>query len=68
MLRSLILLSALLFVAIFPAHAHHGWSEYDSVSVLNLTGLIKESGYEHPHGHIRLETPGKTWLVVLAHW
>jgi hypothetical protein len=48
------------------AHAHHGWSEYDSSKTLNLTGVIKESGYEHPHGHIRLETPGKTWLVILA--
>ena len=48
------------------AHAHRGWSEYDSTKTLNLTGVIRESGYEHPHGHIRLETPGKTWLVVLA--
>jgi len=24
------------------------------------------SGYEHPHGHVRLEAPGKTWNVVLA--
>lgn len=48
------------------ASAHHGWNEYDSSKTLNLTGVIKESGYEHPHGHIRLETPGKTWLVVLA--
>ena len=49
-----------------PALAHHGWSEYDSDKPLNLTGVIKESGYEHPHGHVRLEVPGKTWLVVLA--
>jgi hypothetical protein len=48
------------------AHAHHGWSEYDSSKALTLAGVIKESGYEHPHGHIRLETPGKTWFVVLA--
>jgi hypothetical protein len=46
--------------------AHHGWSEYDSSKVLKLTGKIVESGYEHPHGHVRLETPGKTWSVVLA--
>jgi Family of unknown function (DUF6152) len=46
--------------------AHHGWSEYDSSKPLTLTGVIKESGYEHPHGHIRLETSGKTWSVVLA--
>jgi hypothetical protein len=45
---------------------HHGWSEYDSAKGLKLTGKIVESGYEHPHGHVRLETPGKTWNVVLA--
>jgi hypothetical protein len=49
-----------------PAAAHHGWSEYDSAKTLNLTGVVKESGYEHPHGHLRLETPGKTWMVILA--
>lgn len=46
--------------------AHHGWSEYDSTKELKLTGKIVESGYEHPHGHVRLEVPGKTWEVVLA--
>jgi hypothetical protein len=46
--------------------AHHGWSEYDSSKALTLRGKIVESGYEHPHGHVRLETPGKTWNVVLA--
>ena len=40
--------------------AHHGWSEYDSSKALKLTGKIVESGYEHPHGHVRLEAPGKT--------
>ena len=48
------------------AFAHHGWSEYDSSKVLKLTGKITESGYEHPHGHVRLEADGKTWEVVLA--
>lgn len=48
------------------AAAHHGWSEYDSTKTLKLTGRIVESGYEHPHGFVRLETPGKTWVVVLA--
>jgi hypothetical protein len=47
-------------------HAHHGWSGYDSSKETTLTGVIRASGYEHPHGHIRLEVPGKTWLVVLA--
>ena len=36
------------------ALGHHGWSEYDSSKALKLTGKIVESGYEHPHGHVRL--------------
>ena len=48
------------------ASAHHGWSGYDSSKPLNVEGVIKEAGYEHPHGYIRLEVPGKVWNVVLA--
>jgi hypothetical protein len=48
------------------AWAHHGWSEYDSSKALKLTGKVVQSGYEHPHGHVRLEAPGKTWNVILA--
>jgi hypothetical protein len=61
------LLAALALTAfVAPALAHHGWSEYDSSQALTLTGKIIESGYEHPHGHIRLQTPTKTWNAVLA--
>ena len=61
------IVSTLLALTItLPAAAHHGWSEYDSTKPLTFTGKILESGYEHPHGHIRLETPGKKWHVVLA--
>ncbi|MFL6570761.1 MAG: DUF6152 family protein [Burkholderiales bacterium] len=66
----------ILFAAILAAPAtllaHHGWSEYDASKALKLTGRILQSGYEHPHGHVRLETKGegatagKTWNVVLA--
>jgi hypothetical protein len=59
-------LAAALLALAAPVLAHHGWSEYDSSQTLTLTGKIAESGYEHPHGHVRLETPGKTWIVVLA--
>lgn len=48
------------------AGAHHGWSEYDLSKPVTLTGTIVESGYEHPHGHIRLQVPDKVWQVVLA--
>lgn len=55
-------------LALMPAAAlaHHGWSGYDGSRVLNLTGTIREAGYEHPHGYVRLETSDKTWMVVLA--
>jgi len=48
------------------ALAHHGWSEYDAGQTLTLTGQVGESGYEHPHGYVKLVTPGKTWTAVLA--
>lgn len=60
-----ILVAAALVLPV-AAWAHHGWSEYDSSKALKLTGKVLASGYEHPHGHVRLETPGKTWNVVLA--
>jgi hypothetical protein len=59
------LLASLAFLPAL-ALAHHGWSEYDTAKALKLTGKIVESGYEHPHGHIRFAAPGKTWNVVLA--
>jgi hypothetical protein len=60
--------AALILAAGFAvtALAHHGWSEYDSTKLLKLSGKVVEAGYEHPHGYIRLATPGKTWLCVLA--
>lgn len=66
MFRINVLLFALVAVFSPPAAAHHGWSEYDASRELKLTGTIAESGYEHPHGHIKLVTPGKTWIAVLA--
>lgn len=48
------------------AWAHHGWSEYDASKPTELSGTIEASGYEHPHGFVRLKTTDKTWTVVLA--
>ena len=62
--QNLVLIAGLALPAI--GLAHHGWSGYDSSSPLKLAGIIREAGYEHPHGYVKLETPGKTWLVVLA--
>ena len=46
--------------------AHHGWSEYDQGKPLTETGIIKEYGYDNPHGFIKLEVSGKLRLVILA--
>lgn len=65
-IKTLVFPAVLVAALSVPAVAHHGWSEYDSSKELKLTGTIAESGYEHPHGHIKLVTPGKTWTAVLA--
>jgi hypothetical protein len=68
MKRSVVLAIALAvtFLALDRGLAHHGWSGYDSSQVLNLTGVIQESGYEHPHAYVKMEVGDKLWLVVLA--
>ncbi|HYI01808.1 DUF6152 family protein [Hyalangium sp.] len=48
------------------ALAHHGWSGYQSDKPSTLTGVIRESKYENPHGHVTLEVEGRKWHVVLA--
>ena len=48
------------------AAAHHGWGGYDATQVLTLTGTVKQSAFENPHGELQLETQGKVWRVVLA--
>ncbi len=65
MVRSVCSIAVLVLFAT-SGYAHHGWSEYDTAKALNLSGVVKAAGYEHPHGHVRLETPGKTWTVILA--
>jgi hypothetical protein len=58
---------ALLIAAVpLAAAAHHGWSEYDSSRPLTVSGTIAESGWEHPHGYVKLAAADKTWVVVLA--
>jgi hypothetical protein len=65
-MRNILLAGALVAATAGSAAAHHGWSGYDSDKTLTLSGTIKESGYEHPHGFVRLDASGKNWRVVLA--
>lgn len=55
-----------LAVAAAPAAAHHGWGGYDSTKPLDVTGTIRAVTFENPHGTLQLETPEKTWLVILS--
>lgn len=61
-----LILAATLTTLTAPAAAHHGWSGYDSSKETTLTGTIREAGYEHPHGFVKLNAGGKVWVVVLA--
>jgi hypothetical protein len=61
-----LILCAALILTVARVFAHHGWSGYDSSKVLEVKGTIVESGYEHPHGFVRLKGADKTWVVVLA--
>ena len=56
-------LAAMLPVA---ARAHHGWGSYQPDKPLTLTGIVKTSAFENPHGILGLQTPDKLWEVVLS--
>ena len=63
------LAAIIIFAAITPLAAHHGWSSYEEAKTIELTGVIEDSGYSNPHGFIRVRVDGekgKTWLVILA--
>ena len=64
-IRSLVLVFTL-FMVLPNAIAHHGWSEYEQTKLIKLTGKVMQSGYEHPHGFIKLSADGKEWIAVLA--
>ena len=65
MVPALALLVAL--VLVLPnTFAHHGWSEYEQDKLIKLSGKVTQSGYEHPHGFIKLSANGKQWIAVLA--
>ena len=64
----LLLIFGLFSIVLFSltVKAHHGWSEYEQDKLIKLTGKVTQSGYEHPHGFIKLSANGKQWIAVLA--
>ena len=63
-------LSMLLTIIVLGAgllYGHHGWTGYDETKLVQHTGIVKEAGYENPHGFVKIEVDKKTtWNVVLA--
>ena len=56
-----------LVVLVAAGALHHGWSNYDQETPMELTGTILESSYENPHGMMELEVEeDSAWTVVLA--
>jgi hypothetical protein len=47
-------------------YAHHGWTGYDETKLVQYTGVIKEAGYENPHGFVKIEVDKKIWNIILA--
>jgi hypothetical protein len=58
--------ATVLILAATSVDAHHGWGGYDTSKILRLTGTIRDSSYEHPHGMLRLAVDTTVWDVVLA--
>jgi hypothetical protein len=48
-----------LTISVTPAQAHHGWSGYDSSTLIALTGTILEVQYGNPHVMVSLEVPSE---------
>lgn len=66
LLRRQLAIGGTLLLLNVAVYAHHGWSEYDQTKTVKLTGKITQSGYEHPHGVVKLNADGKSWTIVLA--
>ena len=48
---------------------HHGWANYDTERVLNMTGTVREVKYGSPHVVIQFEPSGngaRKWEAILA--
>ena len=56
----------IVLIGVVVLYAHHGWTGYDETKTVQLTGVIKEAGYENPHGFVNLEVDKKVWHIVLA--
>ncbi len=64
--RGLALAAAAVALLATPALAHHGWSSYDSNTLVTIEGPILAADTGFPHAHIELQHEGERWDIVLA--
>ena len=57
LLTTLAAAGALFTVGTSSVAAHHGWSSYDSNTLVIATGVIREVHYANPHVTLSLEVP-----------
>jgi len=55
--RRLLAAAALAGVGVAPAHAHHGWSGFDTDRPLYLEGRATRVRWQNPHAQLDLELP-----------
>src|SRR5258708_1046134 len=68
-MRAILATMALVVALAATPLAHHRGTGYDEQKTLTLTGVIREMGYDNPHGYVNLQVDdgkGKTWHAVLA--
>lgn len=56
---ALVAAATFLAIGVGSAAAHHGWTGYDSNTLLILSGRITEVDYRNPHVQIVLEVPSE---------
>lgn len=65
MRRRTFVLTAVSFVAVSPALAHHGW-RWTADGNFELTGLIKTVKLGNPHGVLTVDADGEIWTVEVG--
>lgn len=52
-------------LAAVPALAHHGWN-WTTGGNIDLTGVVTEVDLGNPHGLVRVDVEGETWIVEVG--
>jgi hypothetical protein len=65
-MKGLLSILAMVVLGAGLLYGHHGWTGYDETKLVQHTGVIKEAGYENPHGFVKIDVDKTIWNVILA--